>query len=86
MRCRAILKWIGLTAISLTIVLTLSNIARHDSAAAAIEKAQTQGSLEAFNQNGEPAGECPLKHTEVKAQVSGFLSRVTVTQDFENKF
>ena len=34
----------------------------------------------------KPAGECPLKHTEVKAQVSGFLSRVTVTQDFENNF
>ena len=36
--------------------------------------------------DGKPAGECPLKHTEVKAQVSGFLSRVTVTQDFENNF
>ena len=27
---------------------------------------------------------CPLKHTDVKAKVSGFVSRVTVTQVFEN--
>jgi Ca-activated chloride channel family protein len=88
MRCRSILKWIGLTAISLTIVFLLSTIAHDDIASAAIDKVrpQTQGSLAAFDQNGQPAGECPLKHTEVKAQVSGFLSRVTVTQDFENNF
>jgi Ca-activated chloride channel family protein len=48
---------------------------------------QTQGgALKAFDKDGKPTGECPLKHTEVKAQVSGFLSRVTVTQDFENNF
>ena len=35
---------------------------------------------------GKQVGECPLKHTSVKAEVSGFLSRVTVTQDFENPF
>ena len=38
------------------------------------------------DKDGKPGAECPLKHTEVKAQVSGFLSRVTVTQDFENPF
>src|SRR5215510_12274944 len=86
MHCRSILKWIGLTALSLTIVFLLSTIAHDDAASAAIyqDGPQTQGSLQAFNQSGSPAGECPLKHTEVKAQVSGFLSRVTVTQDFEN--
>ena len=31
-----------------------------------------------------PSIECPLKHTDVKAEISGFLARVTVTQDFEN--
>jgi len=30
------------------------------------------------------AAPCPLKHTAVKAEISGFLSRVTVTQEFEN--
>src|SRR5262249_25586554 len=27
---------------------------------------------------------CPLKHTDVSAEISGFLSRVTVTQEFTN--
>jgi len=85
MRRRSILKWIALTAISLTAVCTLSTIV-HDAASAAIKRQQspTQGSLQVLDKDGKPAGECPLKHTEVKAQVSGFISRVTVTQDFEN--
>src|SRR5277367_4436007 len=29
---------------------------------------------------------CPLKHTDVKAEISGFLARVTVTQEFENPY
>jgi Ca-activated chloride channel family protein len=48
--------------------------------------AMTQGTLLAVDSNGRPEGQCPLKHTEVKAEVSGFISRVTVTQDFENPF
>lgn len=35
---------------------------------------------------GKEAGKCPLKHTNVSARVSGYLSRVTVTQVFENPF
>src|ERR1044072_7232249 len=74
MHHRSILGWIVLTALSLTIVFTVSTIAHG------------QGSLQAFDKDGKPAGQCPLKHTDVKAQVSGFLSRVTVTQEFENNF
>ncbi|MDQ2746862.1 MAG: VIT and VWA domain-containing protein [Acidobacteriota bacterium] len=48
--------------------------------------AQTQGALEAFDKKGVEVGACPLKHTSVKADVSGFLARVTVTQEFENNF
>jgi Ca-activated chloride channel family protein len=33
-----------------------------------------------------PKGICPLKHTGVKARISGPLARVTVTQEFENPF
>src|SRR5215217_1567709 len=77
---RSILKWIVLTALSLTIVFTVSTIVR------AQVQAPTQASLQAFDKDGKSAGECPLKHTDVKAQVSGFLSRVTVTQQFENNF
>jgi Ca-activated chloride channel family protein len=33
-----------------------------------------------------PKGLCPLTHTDVRANISGPLARVTVTQDFENPF
>src|SRR5438045_747449 len=46
----------------------------------------TQGTLQAIDPVGNAKAVCPLKHTDVKAQISGFLSRVTVTQEFENPF
>jgi Ca-activated chloride channel family protein len=45
----------------------------------------TQGELFASGKSGQ-LGECPLKHTSVTADISGFLARVTVTQEFENDF
>ena len=44
----------------------------------------TQGALQIVDPSGKPQGACPLKHTAVKAEISGFLSRVTVTQEFTN--
>jgi Ca-activated chloride channel homolog len=44
----------------------------------------TQGALQITSPDGEPRGDCPLKHTAVKASVSGPLARVTVTQEFHN--
>ncbi len=52
---------------------------------AAQDKA-TSGSLQVVDPNGKPKAACPLKHTDVKAEISGFLSRVIVTQEFENPF
>jgi Ca-activated chloride channel family protein len=46
----------------------------------------TQGTLQVLAPDGNAKAVCPLKHTDVKAQISGFLSRVTVTQEFENPF
>ena len=46
----------------------------------------TQGELNAVGTEGKPLGLVPLKHTDVKAEISGFLSRVKVTQEFENNF
>ncbi len=46
----------------------------------------TQGSLNAFGRKGIELGLCPLKHTDVKAEISGFISRVRVVQEFENNF
>ncbi len=45
----------------------------------------TQGTLYLTDRLGQPVGECPLQHTSVTADVTGFLSRVTVTQDFVNR-
>src|SRR5262245_38537954 len=86
MNRKSILKWAALIAISIAAVFILAGIIQHDGAAAATIKSQTPGSLRALDANGQPAGDCPLKHTEVKAEVSGFISRVTVTQNFENPF
>lgn len=47
---------------------------------------QSPGTLQVLDPNGKPKGLCPLKHTDVKAEISGFISRVTVTQEFENPF
>jgi hypothetical protein len=44
-----------------------------------------QGSLEAAPGNGR-ARPFVLRHTEVEAEISGFVSDVTVTQEFENPF
>lgn len=46
----------------------------------------TQGTLYAVNKKGGELGACPLKNTTVKADISGFLARVRVRQEFENSF
>ena len=47
---------------------------------------ETSGSLTVVDAKGNPKAMCPLKHTEVKAEISGFISRVVVTQHFVNPF
>ncbi|MCX6345700.1 MAG: VIT and VWA domain-containing protein [Armatimonadetes bacterium] len=44
----------------------------------------TPGELLIAGPNGQSAGACPLKHTDVDAQISGFIARVTVVQEFSN--
>ena len=53
---------------------------------AAAQTTETSGSLAVVDSSGKPASVCPLKHTDVKAEITGFLSRVVVTQHFENPF
>ena len=55
-------------------------------AVAAFAQAPTQGQLEAVGKDGKSAGLVPLKHTSVDARITGFLSRVTVKQEFENNY
>ena len=48
---------------------------------------ETSGSLTVIDATGKTQRRCVrLKHTEVKAEISGFISRVVVTQHFENPF
>src|SRR6266536_5389613 len=50
------------------------------------QSSATPGALQVVASDGKPIAVCPLKHTDVKAEISGFLSRVVVTQEFENPF
>ncbi|HYP51785.1 MAG TPA: VIT and VWA domain-containing protein, partial [Pyrinomonadaceae bacterium] len=50
------------------------------------QTAGTEGTLRAVAEDGKLLGDCPLKHTDVKAEISGFLARVRVRQEFENNF
>jgi Ca-activated chloride channel family protein len=43
-----------------------------------------QGTLNVIEPDGKVGSGCPLEHTSVKAEISGFVSRVTVTQVFHN--
>src|SRR6266496_4044345 len=53
---------------------------------ASAQAKETSGSLLAVDSNGKPKTICPLRHTDVRAEISGFLSRVVLTQEFENPF
>ncbi|MGD9631155.1 MAG: VIT and VWA domain-containing protein [Pyrinomonadaceae bacterium] len=46
----------------------------------------TQGLLNALSKEGRDLGSCPLKKTNVTADISGFVTRVRVVQEFENSF
>ena len=66
-------------------ILTLIS-ARFAQTPALAQSEDTPGTLAVVDANGKRKAVCPLKQTRVKAQISGFLSRVTVTQEFENPF
>ena len=51
--------------------------------AAGVEQDVTQGALRITKDDGTVV-ECPLKHTDVRADVAGFIARVKVTQTFVN--
>ena len=49
-----------------------------------MQDAVTQGALRV--KVDDEVVECPLKHTDVEAEITGFLARVTVTQTFSNPY
>src|SRR5437763_1428308 len=85
MRARFFLKSLSLIA-AITAVLAGLNLLRSSGSIASAQSTATQGSLQVLDSTGKPKGECPLKHTDVKVNISGFLARATVTQEFQNPF
>src|SRR5437899_332602 len=87
MRARFFLKSLSVAAVSIAAILFFIYPGSFCACGnAAAQNGATQGTLQVVAPNGAPKAVCPLKHTDVKAEISGFLSRVTVTQEFENQF
>ena len=73
---------LALSAIALPVFLVLSS----SETTATAQTGDAPGSLTVVDSSGKAKAMCPLKHTDVKAEISGFISRVVVTQQFENPF
>jgi Ca-activated chloride channel family protein len=85
MRRKVLFSILFLLVLCLAGYLAIATLAPPHSASAASHPI-TQGSLQIVDDSGKQLGLCPLKHTDVKAEISGFLARVTVTQEFINPF
>jgi len=85
MRKKFFLKSLLLLAISAVTCIGVASL-RSAGGIVSAQSGVTQGSLQVVDPTGKPKAICPLKHTDVKAEISGFLSRVVVTQEFENPF
>jgi Ca-activated chloride channel homolog len=73
---------LALSVIALPVFLAL----RSSETTVLAQTGDAPGSLTVVDPAGKPKSTCPLKHTDVKAEISGFISRVVVTQQFENPF
>ncbi len=78
-------KLLAVPATSALIILAFAMLTRSPVIVSA-QESETQGALQVLDSSGKPRAVCPLKHTNVKAQISGFLARVVVTQEFANPF
>ena len=76
---------LAILGISIGAILSVV-VLRSSQVTVAAQESETQGTLQVLDPTGKPKGKCPLKQTTVKAEISGFLSRVVVTQEFENPF
>jgi Ca-activated chloride channel family protein len=85
MRQRLVLKSLSVIAVSTAALVGLASF-KSSGGIVSAQGTATSGSLQVLDPNGKPKADCPLKHTDVRASISGFLSRVVVTQEFENPF
>jgi Ca-activated chloride channel family protein len=84
MHRKVFLKFLATLAISTATILAVITFTKLTPRVMA--QGETAGSLQLVDASGKPKGICPLKHTDVKVEISGFLARVNVTQEFENPF
>lgn len=74
-----------LIRLSQIVAVVLAPLLAPSAVAYAIDLARpTEGELRIIGPEGETTGFCPLKHTDVNADVAGFFARVTVRQEFHN--
>ena len=59
-------------------------LAIHPHQASAGSTTNAGSELQIIGKDGKPAGFVPLRHTDVKTEISGFVARISVTQEFEN--
>src|SRR5882762_8304439 len=83
MRRTFFLKTFIVLAASVAVIFGVNDL-RTSGGHVSAQSGVTQGALQAVDPNGKPKALCPLKHTDVNAEISGFLSRVVVTQEFQN--
>jgi Ca-activated chloride channel homolog len=77
----------SLLAFSLSVITVIVLLGLYFPAATvSAQTGETPGALTIVDGAGNRKAMCPLKHTDVKAEISGFISRVVVTQEFENPF
>jgi len=74
-----------LTAVVFVVQAFGAEAEKDPNAVPAIETDVTQGALRVEQPDGSVVA-CPLKHTDVVADISGFIARVKVTQTFHNPF
>jgi len=79
-------KLLAVLATSAGAILAFAALRNSPVTVTAAQESETQGALQVLDASGKPKAICPLKHTSVKAEISGFISRVVVTQQFENPF
>jgi Ca-activated chloride channel homolog len=79
-------KLLAVLATSVATILAFAALRSSQLTVNAAQESETQGALQVLDATGKPKAICPLKHTSVKAEISGFISRVVVSQEFENPF
>lgn len=69
---------LGMALLSVTLVIFPSRPASAGGAS------QAGSQLEIIGKDGAPAGYVPLRHTAIRTEISGFVARISLTQEFEN--